>query len=217
MIPKTPSPIIERISHLASNALFYVKTKKPMVALTIDDSPSNNGTQLILDTLEQYDAKATFFIITSYLEKQKQVIRDLLEEGHEIGNHLVSNTANILLSPSRFKQDLRKSHETLSQYAEMKWFRPGSGWYSKKMLRAIEEYNYNIVLGSVYPFDPQLPFASYIKNHILRNVFPGAIIILHDHGSRGPRTARILQEVLPALKNEGYTVGTVSELVANCD
>jgi peptidoglycan/xylan/chitin deacetylase (PgdA/CDA1 family) len=80
------------------------------------------------------------------------------------------------------------------------------------MLTIARQRDYQAVLGSVYPFDPQIPSAWFSARHILWNVKPGAIIILHDHGRRGERTAEVLATVLPELQRRGFRVVTLSEL-----
>jgi peptidoglycan-N-acetylglucosamine deacetylase len=78
----------------------------------------------------------------------------------------------------------------------------------------LQRHGYRCVLGSVYPFDATIPSAAWATGYILRNVRPGAIVVLHDGGGRGRRTARVLAEVLPELRRRGYRVVSLSELVA---
>ena len=80
------------------------------------------------------------------------------------------------------------------------------------MLAIAQRRHYRAALGSVYPFDPQIPSTWFAARHILWNVKPGAVIILHDHGRRGERTAEVLATVLPELQRRGLRVVTLSEL-----
>ena len=100
----------------------------------------------------------------------------------------------------------------MSKYGKIKWVRPGSGWFNQRMLNQIHINNYKCVLGSVYPYDPQIPFTSYLSFFILRNVFPGSIIILHDGKSSRIRTVKVLKKVIPKLKENGYKIVSLSEL-----
>jgi peptidoglycan/xylan/chitin deacetylase (PgdA/CDA1 family) len=83
------------------------------------------------------------------------------------------------------------------------------------MIDVMERHGYRCALGSVYPFDATIPSVAWASSHILRNVRPGAIVILHDGGSRGRRTARVLAEVLPELRRRGYRVASLSELAGS--
>ena len=91
--------------------------------------------------------------------------------------------------------------------------RPGSGWYSRAMIDIIHRHRYRCALGSIYPFDVALTWRRFAVSYILSNARPGAVVILHDGGRRGLRTAQVLGAVLPRLRARGYQVVTLSELV----
>jgi len=97
--------------------------------------------------------------------------------------------------------------------ARPRWARPGGGWYTAAMVAVMHRHGYRCALGSVYPYDPAIPWPPYAAWFILRNVRPGAIIILHEGNGRGPRTERVLATVLPELRRRGYRVVTLSELM----
>ena len=82
------------------------------------------------------------------------------------------------------------------------------------MIATMERQGYRCALGSVYPYDAIIPSSRFASWYILRNARPGAILVLHDGGARGRRTARVLQAVLPPLHQRGYQVVSLSELVA---
>lgn len=94
----------------------------------------------------------------------------------------------------------------------MRWFRPGSGKYDERMLATLQKYGYTCALGSVYPFDPQIPWSWFSTRFILGSAQAGSIIILHDWGAKGRRTAKTLSKVLPALRERGFRIVTLSEL-----
>jgi peptidoglycan/xylan/chitin deacetylase (PgdA/CDA1 family) len=80
------------------------------------------------------------------------------------------------------------------------------------MVATIERAGYRCALGSIYPFDAQVPSPAFASAFILANVRDGAVIVLHDGAARGHRTAKTLQRVLPALRTRGYRVVSLSEL-----
>jgi peptidoglycan/xylan/chitin deacetylase (PgdA/CDA1 family) len=83
------------------------------------------------------------------------------------------------------------------------------------MISIIKKRGYKCAMGSVYPFDPFIPWTWFHVKHILLNVEKGSIIILHDGGSKGKRTANTLSEILPMLKDEGFQLVALSELYDN--
>lgn len=209
-----PRWLIDGIARLYPGCLYRVHTDRPIVALTIDDGPDAVTTGLILDELGRHSARATFFLIAGRVPGREPVVRSIVAEGHEIGNHGMHDRPAIGLGPEEFAADLRAAGQVLSQHGPVRWARPGSGWYSAAMVAAIHRGGYRCALGSVYPFDGTVASATLATRHILGNVRPGAIVILHDGDGRGRRTVRVLREVLPELRQRGYRVVTLSELAA---
>ena len=208
-----PAWIVAILAKRSPGVLYLVDTQEPVVALTIDDGPDPIGTPRILDVLGQHDAHATFFLITSRIPGNEEVVVRTVEEGHELANHLTTDDPSIVLSPAEFERQLLESHDVLSRFSDVHWFRPGSGWYNAEMLSILHEHGYRCALGSVYPFDPQIPSAWFASHYVLRNVWPGSIIVLHDYGGRGERTASALATILPELNRRGFRVVTLSELL----
>jgi peptidoglycan/xylan/chitin deacetylase (PgdA/CDA1 family) len=206
--------IIDCLAACTPQVLYSVDTAHRALALTIDDGPDRRTTPLILEVLRRYEARATFFIITGHMPGNEALLRRMLAEGHELGNHLTRDEPSSRLSPQAFEKELCTAHAVLSAYgSRVAWCRPGSGWVNAPMLVTLQKHGYRCALGSVYPLDAQLPcpwFASLVVRWAAR---PGAIIILHDGGPRGRRTAKTLARVLPVLTSRGYRAVTLSELV----
>jgi peptidoglycan/xylan/chitin deacetylase (PgdA/CDA1 family) len=209
-----PEWLVDRLATLRPGCLYRVATARPVVALTIDDGPDSISTPEILSQLRRHDARATFFLIAGRVAGLEQIVRALVAGGHELGNHFTSDRPGIRLRPDEFEADLLQAHGLLAGFAPVTWARPGSGWYSASMIDAMRRQGYRCALGSVYPFDVIIPSVSFAARYLLHNARPGAILVLHDAGARGMRTARILNEVLPELRRRGYRVITLTELVA---
>ena len=209
-----PGWLIDRLARWYPGCLYRVPTDAPLVALTIDDGPDARTTPLILAELRRHGARATFFLIAERVEGQEGLVRRLVAEGHELGNHFTRDQPSIRLSPRAFEADLLQAHQVLATYGPVKWARPGSGWYSRAMLEVMGRHGYGCALGSVYPFDATIPSASVAARFVLRHSRSGAVVVLHDGGARGERTVKALREVLPELRRRGYRVASLSEVVA---
>ena len=206
-----------KVGHLARDnpqVLYRVDTRAKAVALTIDDGPDAATTPEIMDVLERNGAHATFFIITSRVPGNEDLLRRMVAAGHELGNHLVRDEPSLKLPPAEFERQLVESHEVLSAYAPIRWFRPGSGHYDARLLATLAAHGYKCAIGSVYPFDPQIRWSWFSRRFILSNAQPGSVVILHDWGSKGRRTAKTLSKVLPEVTKRGFRVVTLTELVA---
>lgn len=209
-----PEWLLSRLRRRSPDVLYSVETQAPIVALTIDDGPDASSSPLILDILEEYRARATFFLISEHIPGNEVIVERMIAEGHELGNHLTADEPSINLSPQDFEQELLEADKILSRFMDVQWIRPGSGWYNQGMLATIKKYGYQCALGSVYPYDPQLGFSWFSANYVLWKVKPGAVIVLHDYDTRGHRTAKALEIILPELEERGYQVVTLSELAA---
>lgn len=194
--------------------LYSIDTDAKVVALTIDDAPDPETTHEILQVLGENSARATFFVITGRMGGQEELLREIVDAGHELGNHLTHDAPSIELAPDDFEQHLRSSKAALAPFGGARFFRPGSGYYDDAMLDIVEAEGLRCALGWVYPFDAQIPFSWTSKLWIRWGTRPGSIIILHDGGKRGRRTAQTLRAVLPVLRERGFSVVTLSELVA---
>lgn len=210
-----PEWIVATLANRSPDVIYWAETDELAVALTIDDGPDPITSPKILDVLQQHNSRATFFLITSRIPGNEDIVTRTVQENHEVGNHLTTDAPSILLAASEFEQRLSEAHRVLSRFATVRWFRPGSGWYSSSMLAILERYGYRCALGSLYPLDPQIPSAWFAQRYVLQNVRPGSIIVLHDHGARGERTAATLARLLPELNRRGFRVVTLSELVGN--
>ncbi len=208
-----PEWVVARLRKRSPEVIYSIDTQELLVALTIDDGPDPIETPKILDSLKRHGAKATFFLITSRIPGNEELVQRMVDEGHELANHLQDDYPSIMMDSSEFERQLIESDEALSNFGDVRWFRPGSGWYNDAMLSVVHKHGYTCALGSVYPFDPQIGSSWFITRYILWNIQPGSVIVLHDHGSRGARTAAALDAVLPELAHRGYKVVTLSELV----
>lgn len=206
--------ILKRIAMRYPRVLFSGPTDRSQIALTIDDSPDAITTPQILDVLRRHHAHATFFIITDRVHGLEALLERIVAEGHELGNHLTRDQPSTALGSDEFERELNRSHETLSRHTEqLAWFRPGGGRFNDSILDAVEGRGYRCALGSLYPFDPQIPSSRFAAWVLLRGAAAGAVAVLHDGGRRGTRTVATLTRVLPEWKDRGFAVVTLSELV----
>jgi peptidoglycan-N-acetylglucosamine deacetylase len=207
-----PYLVVSPLSGRERDVLFFVPKATKVVALSIDDAPSP-ATEHILTALKLNNAKATFFIIGHHARADSAGLARIAAAGHELGNHLYTDRASARLSIQEFATELKSTDTIIRKYQRPKWFRPGSGWYTRAMLDTAKTLGYRCVLGSVYPFDPHIRSASFSRRFIEYTVRPGSIIILHDGPERGMRTARVLSELLPRLRADGYRVVSIGDLV----
>ncbi|MBE9042070.1 polysaccharide deacetylase family protein [Oscillatoriales cyanobacterium LEGE 11467] len=208
-----PRWLLSIVSAIAPGAVYFSDTDERIVALTIDDGPDAIATPKILQLLARYRSRATFFLISSRISGNESLVMQAIREGQELGNHLTEDEPSIDLSPEAFEANLLEAEAVLSQFASPRWLRPASGWYNSQIIATAQKHGYRVALGSIFPYDTNIPSVQFAAHHILTNVRPGDIIILHDGGDRGDRTVSVLEIVLPELQRQGYRIVSLSELL----
>ena len=216
MIYKPPSFLIRYFQRRWPDVLWQVNTSSKTIALTIDDAPSEY-TDEIMEILKANDATATFFVIGSQVPGREETLQDLIRNGNELGNHAMHDEPSRSLADATLVEQIQTVEEKLdAAYAAVgageapRLFRPGSGFFSTKMREMLRRLGYRLVLGSIYPHDPQIPYWRVNAKHVLSMLKPGGIVICHD---RRGYTVPMLRKVLPEMRRRGYRIVTVSELL----
>jgi peptidoglycan-N-acetylglucosamine deacetylase len=208
-----PRWLVPHLTARFPGCLYAVENTASAVALTIDDGPDSSTTPELLRELWDHGAHATFFLISGNVATGDSIVVAMIEEGHEIANHLTRDESSIRLPPAAFDSAIVTAGRTLSRFGPVRWARPGGGRYDQRMVTTMERRGYQCALGSVYPYDAEIPSSRFSSAFVLAHVRPGAIIVLHDGGARGRRTTAALHRVLPELRRRGLRVVTLSELV----
>jgi len=193
---------------------YHAETEEKVIALTFDDGPTKNVDQL-LPLLDEYNAKATFFLIGNEIEKHPEEAKKLFDAGHQIGNHTYSHKRMVLKSPSFIKEEVEKTDELIRSigYTEEIDFRPP---YGKKFIGLpyyLNKHNKETIMWSL---DPETYYTSVNEkiSYVLENIEPGSIILLHPMYDQTGETLQVVETILQELKNEGYRFVTVDELQA---
>lgn len=211
-VKAVPTLVVEWARHATPEVFFYADPVDPVIALSIDDGPST-ATPEILEVLDEYGVRATFFVIGEHVREMPQLARELVDDGHELGHHMMTDEPSKDLAPKIFDAHLAQMDSILDDLGGSQIFRPGSGWYDDRMVERAASLGYRTVLGSVYPFDAQVSSPSLASWYVSSLAGRGSVIVLHDGPERGLRTADVLRTILPDLISRGYRVVPVSELI----
>ncbi len=208
-----PFALVRLAQWRLSGLLFYVPTLGNGFALTFDDGPHPLYTDQVLAILERYEAKATFFLIGSRIEKHPGYLEKIRAQGHQVANHLYVDRPTLHLQDEEFVESLEKTERLIQQTTPVKYFRPASGWIRREQVRLARERNYQIVIGSAYVFDTLRPPRWYMRAALKAMLRPGAIIVLHDGGGDRQKTVDILPDLLEHARKENLIPVTLHELV----
>jgi peptidoglycan/xylan/chitin deacetylase (PgdA/CDA1 family) len=190
------------------------------VALTFDDGPNPRFTPDILNLLEKYDARATFFVMGQHAVRYPRLVKKLVEAGHEVENHSFTHPRFPAQDQETWLRELERTELELDILGcpDHHLFRVPFSDYNKGLLHFLTNIRQRLVLWSVDSADWREPDPLAIAVNVLSQVVPGAIVILHDSDETGEAdrqpTVEALELILPALKTRGYTCVTVSELLS---
>ncbi len=188
-------------------------TTAKQVALTFDDGPHPIITLKVLDILREYNAKATFFVIGSRAKRYPWILRQIVAEGHEIGNHTYTH----LMMTAETSTDEVIDREITQTQNEIKnaigyetfLFRPPYGTYRAETKSVFRDHNLNIVLWSVDSNDWRAKEHDRIFQTVTNHIHNGSIILCHDIHKA---ILDSLPHILDTLKAEGYEFTTISHL-----
>jgi peptidoglycan-N-acetylglucosamine deacetylase len=190
------------------------RVDQPYIAMTFDDGPSAENTPRLLEILKQRNIKATFFLIGQNVASNPDLVRRILADGHEIGNHSWTHPQLSKLSDDRVTAEITQTQDAIKNASGFTptLLRPPYGAITPRQREWIENrFGLNIILWSVDPLDWKRPGASVITQRILSQTRPGAIILSHDIHKQ---TVDAMPATLDALIAKGYKFVTVSQLIA---
>ena len=200
----------------AYDAAYIGDTSRKVLYLTFDAGYENGSTEKILDVLKAQQVPAAFFLVGNYMEKNADLVRRMVEEGHIVGNHTMHHyDMSKLTEQSAFAKEL-KDLEILFQEItgkEMpKFYRPPQGLYSGENLQMAKDLGYKTVFWSLAYVDwnnDDQPSREEALGKLIPRTHPGAVVLLH---STSKTNAAVLEELIGKWREEGYTFGTVEEL-----
>ena len=178
-----------------------------VVHLTFDDGPSEPWTGQVLDLLERYRAKATFFAVGSELATHRAQARRIVREGHAIANHTYHHLDLTCLADRQLLAELDRTQALIRRLtgSETRWLRPPYGAVNAHVRALAAQRGYRIALWDVDPQDWRRPGVSSIVNNVLANTANREIILLHDGGGDRSQTVTALERILRALSARGYS------------
>jgi peptidoglycan/xylan/chitin deacetylase (PgdA/CDA1 family) len=178
-------------------------TFEKKVLLTFDDGPHTN-TIKVLEVLKKHNVKAVFFVIGKNIQGNEAILKEIVTDGHQIGNHSFSHHNWIdVWSTNKVTEDFATCQKLLEQYQlQSKLFRPPYGVTNPNIAKALKQLNLQSIGWNVRSYDTSIKDVEKIKQRVISQLKPGAIILLHDRLDFMPELLEIL---IPAIKQKGYS------------
>jgi peptidoglycan/xylan/chitin deacetylase (PgdA/CDA1 family) len=195
------------IDHLPTHA----PDSSSVVYLAFDDGPSA-FTSKFLELLARYHARGTFFVIGGSAKLHPDLVRAAATAGHYIGNHTYTHISLQNVSHEVFINESEQTRKTLLTAAkdlftldgDVRYLRPPYGATDSRTRGYAAELGYQVTMWDIDPMDWRRPGIEAISSHVLRNVFPGAIVLMHDGGGDRSQSAAALETILRELSGRGF-------------
>lgn len=191
-------PLLFRICF--PEALFRLATIRKIVYVTFDDGPIPEVTPWVLDTLDSFGVKATFFMVGDNVKRNPYLIREVRRRGHAVGNHTMHHLKGAGVTTSRYIADVKEADKLIGSPL----FRPPHGWLRWKQAATLK-HEYTLVMYDLVTRDYSRHLtADDVVDNVKHYTRPGSIIVFHDSLKSIPRLKEALPRSLEWLIKEGY-------------
>lgn len=186
--------------------------KEREIALTFDDGP-HEMTHKVLDLLQKFNVKATFFCIGTQIEKYPEIMQRIVAEGHIVGNHTYSHSKSFgFFSTKKVKEEIAKNDALLFRvtHKKIKFFRPPFGVTNPNVAKAVAASKHSAIGWNIRSLDTVIEDENKILERVKSRIVPGGIVLLHDTSLK---TVHVLEQLLLLLQTEKYDIVTIDKLL----
>jgi peptidoglycan/xylan/chitin deacetylase (PgdA/CDA1 family) len=190
------------------------------IALTYDDGPNDPHTPRLLEVLAKHNVHATFFLIGRYVQQHPEIVREIVQAGHVVGNHTFTHPLLIFKREAEIREELVRCRASLQDAIgePSKLFRPPFGGRRPAVLRVARELGLEPIMWNVTGYDWNAPSAEAIERKIAKRIRGGDVILLHDGGHKQlgadrSQTVIATERLITRYKNEGYEFVTISQMM----
>lgn len=190
--------------------------QQKLAALTFDDGPWPKYTKEILDILDKYEIKATFFVIGQHIERYPEILKEVVNRGHVIGNHTYSHPDLTKISTERVEKEISRTEELIDSIcpgACTKFLKPPCFYISRSSALAASRLGYWLVFCTIDPADwDQVSIEQIIRRVMSRLSRDVEVITLHDGGGNCAETVAALPAIIEGLRSYDYEFVTIPEI-----
>ena len=211
--PKGPATADELAEY---HAAYLGDTTQKRIYLTFDSGYENGCTEKILDVLKAHHVPAAFFLVGNYVERNPELVKRMISEGHIVGNHTMHHyDMSQIKEQANFEKeltDLESLYKEVTGQEMKKYYRPPQGIYSRENLQQARDLGYKTVFWSLAYADwdnKAQPSREHAMSKLLPRIHNGAVVLLH---STSKTNGEILDEVLTQWEKMGYSFGDISEI-----
>ncbi len=211
-------------NHVFGQVFFESQTNKKIVALTFDDGPYSPYTEQLLDVLKEYEVPATFFVVGQNVEKNPELVKRIVDEGHQLGNHTYHHVDLLKIDRKTIEEEIDRTNKVIKAATGTvpHLMRPPHGFRDPVVMEIMATRGLKVVEWSIMSRDWTNPGVEAIVERTLAKVKNGSIILLHDGdgiASKASRaqTVEATRRIIQTLSVQGYKFVTVDEILAKTE
>jgi peptidoglycan/xylan/chitin deacetylase (PgdA/CDA1 family) len=206
--------------------VWNINTVKKELYLTFDDGPTPEITDWVLQILQEYDAKATFFCIGKNIESNLGIFEAILKGGHSIGNHTYNHSKGWKTKTKAYIEEIEFTDSVinfqvqntklinLTNLKSNKFFRPPYGKFKSKQSTRLQQLNYDIIMWDVLSYDWDKSVSEErCLNNVISKAKEGSIIVFHDSVKASRNLKYTLPKVLDFYSSKGYEFKAISKSI----
>lgn len=196
--------------------IYSVDTEEKRIAISFDAAWGNEYTKDILDILDKYNIKSTFFLVGFWVDKYPDDVKEIYDRGHDIGNHSANHPYMTKLSEEQILAELNITGNKIEEITGEKpiLFRPPFGDYNDRLIQLCKENGYYVIQWDVDSLDWKEMGAQPVVDRVIRNIDNGSIVLFHNNASY---IKEYLPIVIERIQDEGYKIVPVSQLIYKDD
>jgi len=204
--------VLEVFSQTRELPIYSVATEDKKIAISFDAAWGTEYSKDILDILDKYEVKATFFLVGFWVDKYPDLVKEIHDRGHEVGNHSTNHPYMSKLSEEQIIEELSTTGNKIEQLTGERpiLFRPPYGDYNDKLIKVCMENGYYPIQWDVDSLDWKELGTQAVVDRVTRNVNNGSIVLFHNNAKY---VSEYLPIVLDKLQKEGYEIVPVSKLI----
>ncbi|WP_115462668.1 polysaccharide deacetylase family protein [Winogradskyella aurantiaca] len=200
-----PTKTPDFVKSLFPQFLWHLPDNEKVLYLTFDDGPTPEITDWVLNCLENYNAKATFFCIGKNIDLHPLIFDQVLAKGHVIGNHTYHHLKGWKSRTKTYMTDVSKTQDLIQEKTDSKLFRPPYGKFKSSQARKLLRDDYTIVLWDVLSYDwDQSVSPEKCFNNVISKARNGSIIVMHDSVKASNNLKYALPRILDHFTQEEY-------------
>ena len=192
--------------------IYKVDTDDKKISLSFDVAWGSSNIDDILEILDKHNAKATFFLVGSWIDDNEELVKKIHSKGHELGNHSNTHSNTTVLSDKDIVEEIEITSEKISSLVDeqVSLYRPPFGEVDDKTMEICKSLGYKVVKWDIDSLDWKEIGSHNITDRVIRNSQPGSIVLFHANVNG---VKHYLDDILTKLKNDSYEMVTVSDLI----